>query len=451
MLQTYPSLFIGNVHGRGRAPENLYHDDMSRIEILTIGDELIEGRLTDTNAGELSAKLVDLGLGVSEHRSVGDDMAEMARTLRAAAERADAVLVSGGLGPTGDDLTAEAAAEAFHRDIIRFDEALEHTRRFFTERGREMPPTNEKQADLPAGSTILPNPEGTAVGFRIDAGSCRLYFMPGVPRELRRMADESVLPDLVTRLEAARPLVATLKLFGIGESDVAQRLVGLESLVPEGVRLTVQYRATFPEIHIRLVVETDDGIAGAAILRDLREEARLRLGHHVFASGGAKIETDFPASVATAAATAGLTLAAAEVASSGALARFMGASDEGRRCLLGGIVATSPKTLADQLELETVTAEAAAEAVRHRFGASIGVATLGSDDGSDGGRPGFLTVAAVGPGGVQTRELHFPIDRDRFQRLAAYAALGLARQLIVSGEANGGACPNTPGGEAPYQ
>jgi len=152
---------------------------MPRIEILTIGDELIEGRLVDTNAGELSAKLTDLGFRATEHRSVGDDMDGMVEALRTSAGRADAVLVSGGLGPTGDDLTAAAAAAAFGLEIERSAEALEHTSRFFTERGREMPPTNEKQADLPAGCTILPNPEGTAVGFRLDVGSCRLYFMPG--------------------------------------------------------------------------------------------------------------------------------------------------------------------------------------------------------------------------------------------------------------------------------
>jgi nicotinamide-nucleotide amidase len=201
---------------------------MDRIEIITIGDELIEGRLVDTNACELSDKLTDLGLRAREHRSVGDDMDDMVEALRTAAARSQAVLVSGGLGPTSDDLTALAAARAFGLKIERSPEALEHTRRFFTERGREMAATNEKQADLPKGCTILPNPEGTAVGFRLDAGPCRLYFMPGVPRELRRMADESVLPDLRRRLTARPPCVASLKLFGLGESEVAQRLEGIE-------------------------------------------------------------------------------------------------------------------------------------------------------------------------------------------------------------------------------
>ena len=406
---------------------------MPRIEILTIGDELIEGRLIDTNAGELSARLSDLGFRATEHRSVGDDMDEMVEALRTAAARADAVLVSGGLGPTGDDLTAAAAAIAFGLEIERSVEALEHTRRFFTDRGREMPPTNEKQADLPAGCTILPNPEGTAVGFRLDVGSCRLYFMPGVPREIRRMADDSALPDLTKRLPASPPMVATLKLFGKGESGVAQRLEGIEDEVPEEMRLVVQYRATFPEIHLRLVVEGGEFSAATSVLEQLVEDARQRLGRHVFAVGGAKLDTDFPAFAAAALIDAGMTLAAAEIASAGAVARMLGASEQGLKCLHGSLVARDLGVLKDQLELETISAEAAAATVRRRFGSSIGIATFGSADEVGGDRPGTLTVAAAGSNSTQTRELYFPIDRDRFQRLAAYAALALAVR-VVEGE-----------------
>lgn len=401
---------------------------MESIEIITIGDELIEGRLVDTNACELSDKLTDLGLRAREHRSVGDDMDDMVEALRTAAARSQAVLVSGGLGPTSDDLTALAAARAFGLEIERSPEALEHTRRFFTERGREMAATNEKQADLPRGCTILPNPEGTAVGFRLDAGPCRLYFMPGVPRELRRMADESVLPDLRRRLTAGAPCVATLKLFGLGESEVAQRLEGIEEGLSDRFELVVQYRATFPEIHVRLVLEGDPG-AAPAVLDELTDAARQRLGRHVFAVGGAKVEADFPQAVATVLAGAGLTLAAAEEASSGALARFMGSSDVGRRVFLGGLVAADPGVLGAQLEPADGTAESAAEAIRRRFGSSIGVAALGSADGDGGRRAGALTVAAVGPAGSFSRELFFPIDRERFQRLAAYAAIKVAERV----------------------
>ena len=402
---------------------------MPRIEILTIGDELIEGRLVDTNACELSDKLTGIGLRAREHRSVGDDMADMVEALRTAAGRSEAVLVSGGLGPTSDDLTALAAARAFGLVIERLPEALEHTRRFFTERGREMPATNEKQADLPVGCTILPNQEGTAVGFRLDAGSCRLYFMPGVPRELRRMADESVLPDLRRRLAASPPLVATLKLFGLGESEVAQRLEGIEEGLTDELELVVQYRATFPEIHVRLVLEGDHGTP-SAVLDELAATARQRLGRHVFAVGGARVETDFPETVATTLDGAGMTLAAAEEASSGALARFMGSSDAGRRVFLGGLVAANPNVLGAQLDAADVSAESAADAIRRRFGSTIGVAALGAADGDDGRRAGVLTVAAVSPVETFSKELHFPIDRDRFQRLAAYAALKLVDRIV---------------------
>jgi len=405
---------------------------MSRIEILTIGDELIEGRLVDTNAFELSAKLTDLGLRVTEHRSVGDDMDGMVEALRTAAGRADTVLVSGGLGPTSDDLTAAAAARAFGLEIERSSEALEHTRQFFSERGREMPPTNEKQADLPAGCTILPNPEGTAVGFRLDADSCRLYFMPGVPREIRRMADESALPDLAGRLSSAPQMVATLKIFGKGESEVAQLLEGIEDEVPEGMGLVVQYRATFPEIHLRLVVEGADRSVADVELERLVEDARQRLGRHVFAVGGPRLDIDFPTFVATTMTENRMTLAAAEIASCGAVARMLGASEHGRRCLRGSLVAGDIAVLGNQLDLEGESAEEAAAAVQTRFGASIGIATFGAADGVGGHRPGALTVAAAGPNGVETRELYFPVDPDRFQRLAAYAGLKLALRMLVT-------------------
>jgi len=403
---------------------------MPRIEILTIGDELIEGRLVDTNAGELSAKLADLGFRATEHRSVGDDMDGMVEALRTAAGRADAVLVSGGLGPTGDDLTAAAAAVAFGLKIERSAEALEHTRRFFTERGREMPLTNEKQADLPAGCLILPNPEGTAVGFCLDVDSCRLYFMPGVPRELRRMADDTVLSDMTRRLDASPPMVATLKIFGKGESEVAQRLEGLEKTVPNEMGLVVQYRATFPEIHLRLVVEGGERSAATSVLAGLVRDVRNRLGRHVFAVGGPRLDIDFPAYAATTLTEAGMTLAAVEVASSGAVARMLGASEQGRQCLRGGLVAADFEVLKDQLDLEGLSVEETAKAIRKRFGTSIGIATLGSAEGVGSDRPGDLAVAAAGAKGTQTRELYFPIDPDRFQRLAAYTALALAVRMV---------------------
>ena len=254
---------------------------MDSIAILTVGDELVEGRLVDSNAGWLSDRLTARGLAVREHRSVGDDRQVLVASLRELAERHPAVLVSGGLGPTSDDLTAACAAEAFAVPLARFPEAVDHLDRFYAGRGREMPATNLKQADLPEGCCLLPNPRGTALGFLLTHDQCQLFFLPGVPHELRGMFEDSVLPQLVARLDADPPLLATVKVFGLGESDVAQRLEGDDPVVAPRGTLLFQYRATFPEIHVRLVLRGGDTTSLDLALAGVRK----RLGHHVYASG----------------------------------------------------------------------------------------------------------------------------------------------------------------------
>ncbi len=401
---------------------------MSRIEIITIGDELIEGRLVDTNAGLMSQRLDAEGLTVVSHLSVGDDLWQISHALRSAAERSDAVLVSGGLGPTSDDLTAAAAAAAFDLPIERSPEALEHVRRFFRDRGRRMTSNNEKQAELPRGCTLLPNPGGTAVGFRLRIGDCRLYFMPGVPRELAQIFTESVLPDLGTFLSGTAPVVATLKVFGKGESEVAHMLDGIETDLPAGVELIVQYRATFPEIHVRLLVK-GAGAAVPGVLERLTTDARYRLGKYLFAVGGSVIDTTFPDAVVDGARRAGITVAVADGCTGGELSRLVSRTDHGAEIFSGAVVAPTTRALMALLQLsetDTVsphTVEGAAEAIRGRFGTSTGLAVAGSTDGA-------LAVAVSTAGGASSRELSFPIEPDRFRRLAAYVALAiLSRQL----------------------
>jgi nicotinamide-nucleotide amidase len=405
---------------------------VSRIEILTIGDELVEGRLVDTNAAELSERLTARGLGVVRHQSVGDDLQRIADALREAAGRSDAVLVSGGLGPTGDDLTAAAAAAAFGLPLRRIPEALDHVRRFFAERGRAMTDNNAKQADLPDGCTLLPNPEGTAVGFRLVDGGCRLYFMPGVPRELHRIFIDSVLPDLESFLQASPAAIATIKVFGKGESEVAQRLDGVDADLPDGVRLVIQYRATFPEIHVRFVAS---GHGAEAVVEQLSERARQRLGHSAFAWGGAVVATTFADHVASSLRAAGHTLAAAEGCSGGELAALLSAAADSEEVFHGTVVASGRSAQRRMLGVEDepaggpdtlpTSAEALARAARERFGADLGVATVGSVDGRDGQPPGTLVVAVATDREASSRSLLFPVDAERYRRLAAYVALAL--------------------------
>ncbi len=417
---------------------------MSRIEIVTVGDELVEGRLVDTNAGSISDRLFRRGLRVAQHVSVGDDRSDIVRVLREAAERADAVVVTGGLGPTSDDLTAVAAAEAFGRDVVRVAEALEHVQRFFAGRGREMSPNNAKQADLPDGCTILPNPLGTAVGFRLDAGRCRLYFLPGVPQELEGMVTGSVLPDLATRVSTRRVRLATLKVFGRGESDVAQTLDGLEEGLPDGCRLLIQYRATFPEIHVRLVLAGT--AADESTLERLLAAARGRIGRHVFAAGVGEVGTSFPETVAAALGAERATVALAEGCSAGEASALLTAAVGGSSVLAGGVVVadrTRAASILGREELQTCDWPSAAAAgilaagVRSAYGATWGAATLGvaGDEAPRGdARPGQLWVGVAGADGSRHRALRFPVEGARFRRLAAYVALGMVARAMSGGE-----------------
>ena len=175
-----------------------------RIEILCTGDEVLTGKIVNSNFSYMSQKLEDVGLAVIWGTTVGDDRERLLEAFRLAAGRADAVIVNGGLGPTIDDLSQEIAAQAAGVELVLNEEWLARMESFFTRRGRVMPPNNRKQAMLPVGAEILDNPVGTACGFAMDIGKARFFFTPGVPRELRRMLEEQVIPRLLARSGARR-------------------------------------------------------------------------------------------------------------------------------------------------------------------------------------------------------------------------------------------------------
>jgi nicotinamide-nucleotide amidase len=386
---------------------------MDRIEILTIGDELIEGRLVDTNAGWMSQRLTDAGLRIAGHRSVGDDPGDIEHALRSAASTAAAVLVSGGLGPTTDDLTARCAAAAAGVATVSHPEALAHVEAFFASRGRPMSANNAQQADLPVGCTLLPNPNGTAVGFRLEIEGTPCFFMPGVPRELESMFDDHVLPDLQSRLVADPPLTTELKLFGLGESDVGQRLEDLGAGLAPPAALLIQYRATFPEIHVRLGLRRSD-TAGMATVVD---EARSRLGDHVFAWGPAPCGDTLAEMVIAGLRRAGATVAVAEGLTAGHIAALLLDAAGAEEIFAGGEINSFPSTVAAERAI----------AVRTQYGATLGVAVTGGATAHD-----VVLVVDSGDDAPTVREIRFPIDRKRLRILAAHAALALVRRHCQS-------------------
>ena len=175
-----------------------------RLEIICTGDEVLTGKIVNTNFSYMSQRLEDVGLSVRWETTVGDDRESLLRAFQLAAERADTVIVNGGLGPTVDDLSQEVAAQAAGVELGLNEEWLARMEDFFRRRSRVMPPNNRKQAMLPVTAEVIDNPIGTACGFALDIGKARFFFTPGVPRELKRMLEEQVIPAF-SRVAACRP------------------------------------------------------------------------------------------------------------------------------------------------------------------------------------------------------------------------------------------------------
>ena len=202
-----------------------------RIEVICTGDEVLTGKIVNTNFSYITQKLEDVGLAVQWETTVGDDRENLLLAFTLAGQRADAVIVNGGLGPTVDDLSQEIAAQAAGVELALNEEWLKTMEEFFRRRSRVMPPNNKKQAMLPTTAEVIDNPIGTACGFALDIGRARFFFTPGVPRELRRMLEEQIIPRLLAKsgLQTAIHL-KRFHSYGLGESHVDALLTGVEEL-----------------------------------------------------------------------------------------------------------------------------------------------------------------------------------------------------------------------------
>lgn len=222
---------------------------MINVEMLSTGDEVLHGQIIDTNAAWLADLFFEQGLPLTRRNTVGDDLESLVNILRERSEHADVLIVNGGLGPTGDDLSALAAATAKGEGLVLHEAWLAQMERFFTDRGRVMAPSNRKQAEIPASAELVDNPVGTACGFAIKLNRCLMFFTPGVPSEFKVMVEQQILPRLRARFTLPEPpLCLRLTTFGRSESDLAQRLDSLP--LPPGV--SMGYRSSMPIIELKL-------------------------------------------------------------------------------------------------------------------------------------------------------------------------------------------------------
>jgi nicotinamide-nucleotide amidase len=401
-----------------------------RIEIICTGDEVLTGKIVNTNFSYMAQKLEDFGLSVTSGTIVGDDREELLAAFRLSGDRADAVIVNGGLGPTVDDLSQEIAARAAGVELVLNEDWLQRMEDFFRRRNRVMSENNRKQAMLPSTAEILDNPIGTACGFALDIGKARFFFTPGVPRELHRMLEEQIIPRLLAR--SGVPTAIHLKRFhtyGLGESHVDQLLTGVEELVPDG-SVKLGFRTHYPQIETKLTVRGADMADIEAKLAPVQAEVRRRLGNFIIAEDDQTLE----GVVLAALAARDGSLAIVETFTGGQIAGRIAYLPGAEKIFRRGLVARDPAEIAATLgldgglisgEMSRETAEAVARAAREETGATHALAVLIEvDDGPDRiDFGGSIHLAIAAEDGVESRRSRIYGGRD-WVRLGA-VELGL--------------------------
>ncbi|AEV16958.1 MAG: CinA family nicotinamide mononucleotide deamidase-related protein [Thermus sp.] len=391
---------------------------MERAEIIGVGTELLYGETLDTNTAEIAKTLKPYALKVERTLRVADEPGPLVREVRQAWERARLVVLSGGLGPTPDDVTREAVAEALGEPLGLDEGMLSRIEALFRARGRVMPEANRKQALKIPSATWLPNPRGTAPGWWVRKEGKDLVLLPGPPSEWRPMWQE-----LLPRLSLPRRPYGerVLKTWGVGESEIVERL-GELFLREEEVEV-----GTYPKLHgVEVVIRgREDRVA------ELAERIRNKLLKEVWGEG----DLTLAEAVKRRLELEGATLATMESLTGGLLGgeitRVPGAS----RFYLGGVVSYSPGAKArfgvpEELLAKTVSAETAkamAEAARALFGSTYALATTGvaGPDPLEGEPVGTVYVALAGPRGTEARRYRFPGDREAIRLRSVYAALAL--------------------------
>lgn len=412
-----------------------------RIESLAIGDELLDGRVVDKNTTDLGDALAAVGLELQGARTVPDRRALIVSALQEAAARSDIVVTSGGLGPTSDDITAECIAEAAGVGMRFDDDAFERIKGMFAFRGIPMPESNRRQATLPASSRTLVNETGTAPGFVTPVAGCEVWSFPGVPREYKHLLEERLMPVIRARTGGGRALVRrTLRTLGLAESAIGERLAALEKENPD---VRVQYRAAFPEIIVRVVVEGTDPVASEQRANALVARARADIGGSVWGEG----DDPFEVRVLRVLENRKETLVTAESCTGGLVAKRITDVPGSSSVLLGGVVsyandvkigmlAVPPAVLSTVGAVSEETARAMAEGAQKRMGATWAISTTGiagPGGGSDDKPVGLVWFGLAGPKGTIAVKKKFPdFGRERIREMAAAHALRMVLEAATS-------------------
>lgn len=400
---------------------------------------MLLGQIANTNAQRISQALATIGIDIHLHTAVGDNHERMVDAIRRAAERSDAVVITGGLGPTPDDITREAVAAVLGAELVRDEALASQIEKIFDRLGRRMPEANLRQADLPSGATPIP-PEGTAPGFFVDVGQAILFALPGVPWEMEAMLGKTVLPMLRERAGATTILSREVVVMGLGESHTHEKIA---DLVEAQTNPTIAYLAGRGQVRVRLTAKAGDEASALALIRPVEGEIRERLGINAVEGNAADLVSAFGEMLRA----RSITVACAESLTGGLLGAELSAVGGSSDFFKGGITAYWTEMKRDVLGMDegvlqgpgAVSEEAAAamaEAAASKFSADLGLSATGvAGPAEQEGKPvGTIFVGASFGGRTEVRHVMGYGDRTNIRNVAVTAALDLGRRTILLDE-----------------
>ncbi|HTQ62401.1 MAG TPA: competence/damage-inducible protein A [Candidatus Solibacter sp.] len=405
-----------------------------KAEIIAVGSELLTPDRLDTNSLFLTEELNKIGIEVLRKTIVGDNHDLLSEAFRDALNRVPLIISSGGLGPTEDDLTRETVAELLGRKLRRNDEILRYIEGRFRSLNREMPEVNVRQAMIPEGAEILENPRGTAPGLWLEDAGRSIVLLPGPPRELKPLFREQVLPRLERRVSGVRMFHREIRVTGLGESLVEQRVLSIYKRYPE-VTTTVLAAPGETQLHLRMW--TDDAEHAKKTLDEIVKGFEIALTDRIFSEDGTSLEEVIAAELTMHNAT----ISAAESCTGGLLAQRLTSIAGSSSYFLGGVVCYSnelktawagvpPELIQAKGAVSAEVAIALAEGIRRRVGSTFGLGITGiagPGGGSEEKPVGTVHIALSHAGGVNERGVRFPGDREAVRFQASQVALDMVR------------------------
>lgn len=408
-----------------------------KVEVITVGGEILSGLIADSNFSYLSRELTAVGAEVCWHATVRDEVADLVEACRTALERANLVIVTGGLGSTPDDITRKALARVLGRELVLNDKVLEHLKEKMRAVGRELPSVMESQALVPRGASVFFNPVGTAPAFAATTGNVRVWALPGVPAELEAIAGANLVPEVESGLGESRTAGALIRTIGLPETVVAQMIGDLSKL-----SCSISYLPQRCGVDVRLSAKGSDHGDASANLEFCKREVLSRLGDSVYCEGTLSLEQVVHGIILA----KRIKVAAAESCTGGMLSFMLMCEPGSSAYFERGVVTYSDESKRDMLDVPSATlesfgavsrqtAEAMAQGVRLRAGVDLGISTTGiaGPDGERHGKPvGLVYVGLSTPSGTHAKELKLFGPRHQVIYRACCYALDMLRRELAS-------------------